>query len=78
VFNDKRIWDPETGYNVKVAADGKRKTTYGFKMHANTNEDGFVKKMTYTPSNVYDSQEFVKLLNINKSQEQYEGKLKPF
>ncbi|CAC9446568.1 hypothetical protein BSPLISOX_1589 [uncultured Gammaproteobacteria bacterium] len=46
-------------------------------MHANTNEDGFVKKMTYTPSNVYDSQEFDKLLNINKTQEQYEGKLKP-
>ncbi len=28
--------DPEAAYNVKTAADGKRKTTYGFKMHANT------------------------------------------
>ncbi len=55
--------DSEAGYNVKTAADGKRKTTYGFKMHANTDEDGFVKKMTYTPGNVHDSQEMDKLLN---------------
>ena len=54
--------DPEAGYNVKVAADGKRKTTYGFKMRANTDEHGFVKKMTYTPGNVHDSQEMDKLL----------------
>jgi IS5 family transposase len=31
-------------------------------MHANTDEDGFVKKMTYTPGNVHDSKEFDKLL----------------
>ncbi len=55
--------DPEAAYNVKTAADGKRKTTYGFKMHANTDEDGFVKKMTFTPGNVHDSQEFDKLLD---------------
>jgi hypothetical protein len=30
-------------------------------MHANTDEDGFVKKMTYTPSNVHDSKEFDKI-----------------
>jgi IS5 family transposase len=35
-------------------------------MHANTDEDGFVKKMTYTPGNVHDSKEFYKLLGINK------------
>jgi IS5 family transposase len=58
--------DPEADYNVKIAADGKRKTTYGYKMHANTDEDGFVKKMTYTPGNVHDSKEFDKLLGINK------------
>ncbi len=46
-----------------IDADGKRKTTYGFKMHANTDEDGFVKKMTFTPGNVHDSQEFDKLLD---------------
>ncbi|CAC9634910.1 hypothetical protein, partial [uncultured Gammaproteobacteria bacterium] len=58
--------DPEADYNVKIATDGKRKTTYGYKMHANTDEDGFVKKMTYTPGNVHDSKEFDKLLGINK------------
>ena len=59
--------DPEAAYNVKTAADGKRKTTYGFKMHANTDEDGFVKKMTFTPGNVHDSQEFDKLLDVSKT-----------
>lgn len=56
--------DKQANYNVKIAANGKRKTTYGFKMHANTDEDGFVKKMTYTPGNVHDSQEFDKLLGM--------------
>ncbi len=59
--------DKEAKYNVKIAADGKRKTTYGFKMHANTDEDGFVKKMTYTPGNVHDSQEFDKLLEVERT-----------
>ncbi len=59
--------DPEAAYNVKTAADGKRKTTYGFKMHANTDEDGFVKKMMFTPGNVHDSQEFDKLLDVSKT-----------
>jgi IS5 family transposase len=57
--------DKEAAYNVKTAADGKRKTTYGFKAHINTDEDGFVKKMTYTPGNVHDSQAFDELLGID-------------
>ncbi|SFV86756.1 Mobile element protein [hydrothermal vent metagenome] len=61
--------DCEAGYNVKTAADGKRKTTYGFKMHVNTDEDGFVKKMTYTPGNVHDSKEFDKLLVLEQAQD---------
>jgi IS5 family transposase len=61
--------DDEAAYNVKIAADGKRKTTYGFKMHANTDEDGFVKKMTYTAGNVHDSKEFDKLLDIEKTKD---------
>jgi IS5 family transposase len=64
--NGNNTQDPEADYNVKIAADGKRKTTYGYKMHANTDEDGFVKKMTYTTGNVHDSKEFDKLLGINK------------
>ena len=59
----------EAAYNVKTAADGKRKTTYGYKMHVNTDEDGFVKKMTYIPSNVHDSQKFDQLLDRGKSQD---------
>jgi hypothetical protein len=43
--NGNNTQDPEADYNVKIAADGKRKTTYGYKMHVNTDEDGFVKKM---------------------------------
>ena len=64
--------DSEAGYNVKIAADGKRKTTYGFKMHTNTDEDGFIKKMTYTAGNVHDSKEFDKLLDIKKSKNKQE------
>ncbi len=33
---------------MKIAADGKRKSIYGFKLHANTDEYGFIKKMIYT------------------------------
>ncbi len=61
--------DSEAGYNVKTAADGKRKTTYGFKAHANVDEDGFVKKMTFTPGNVHDSQEFDKLLDCGRAKD---------
>ena len=61
--------DKEVAYNVKIAADGKKKTTYGFKMHTNTDEDGFIKKMTYTKGNVHDSQEFDKLLDIENNKD---------
>jgi IS5 family transposase len=67
--DDNNTQDPEASYNVKTAADGKRKTTYGYKMHANTDEDGFVKKMSYTPGNVHDSQEFDKLLDTYKTKD---------
>lgn len=38
--------DPEAGYNVKQGSDGKMKTTYGLKTHANIDEDGFIKTTT--------------------------------
>ena len=60
--------DPEAAWNVKTASDGRRKSTYGFKLHANTDEDGFIKKMTYTPGNVHDSQEFEHLLGDRHGQ----------
>jgi IS5 family transposase len=43
--------------------------SYGFKAHANVDEDGFVKKMTFTPGNVHDSQEFDKLLDCGRDKD---------
>lgn len=60
--------DPEAGYNVKNASDGKRKTTYGFKVHANVDEDGFIKTYDYTKGNVHDSKVFERLLTGNEEE----------
>lgn len=54
--------DAEAGYNVKVAANGKKTSTYGYKAHINTDEDGFIKRLVYTPGNEHDSQALEKLL----------------
>jgi IS5 family transposase len=50
--------DPEAAYNVKTASDCKQKTTYGFKMHINVDEDGLILSEQLTPGNVHDSQVF--------------------
>lgn len=60
--------DPEAAYNVKQGSDGKRKTTYGFKAHANVDEDGFIKSYDYTAGNVHDSQVFETLLTGNEQE----------
>jgi transposase, IS5 family len=60
--NGNNTQDSEAAYNVKIAADGKQKTTYGFKAHVNVDEDGFVKAMAFTAGNVHDSQVFTELL----------------
>jgi len=54
--------DAEAAYKVKTASDGKRKTTYGFKTHINTDEDGFIKSYQITAGNVHDSKVFEILL----------------
>jgi IS5 family transposase len=54
--------DPEAGYNVKTASDGKQKTTYGFKTHMNVDEDGFIKDQQLSAGNTHDSQVFEVLL----------------
>lgn len=59
--------DAEAGWNVKTASDGKRKSTYGFKAHANVEEDGFIKATDYTAGNVHDSNCFTDLLNGDES-----------
>ncbi len=65
--------DPEASYSSKVSADGKRKTTYGYKLHADTDEDGFIKKLTYSPANNHDSQHFDKVLTGNETAVYAEG-----
>lgn len=58
--------DPEAGYNVKVAANGIKTSTYGFKAHVNVDEDGFIKTVEFTAGNVHDSQVFESLLTGNE------------
>lgn len=60
--------DPEAGYSVKAGADGKVKTTYGFKAHVNVDEDGIVKSTDFTAGNVHDSQCFTQLLSGKEAQ----------
>ena len=55
--------DPEAAYNVKQGSDGKRKTTYGFKVHANVEEDGFIKSYAMSSGSLHDSQVFECLLS---------------
>ena len=64
----KNTQDPEAGYNVKVGADGKLKTTYGFKAHVNVDEDGFIKATDFTAGNLHDSQCFTQLLSGKEEQ----------
>jgi IS5 family transposase len=60
--------DSEAGYNVKVAANGKTTSTYGYKAHVNVDEDGFIKAVAYTPGNEHDSQSLEKLLTYTEEQ----------
>jgi IS5 family transposase len=59
--------DSEAGWNVKAGSDGKRKSTYGYKAHANVDEDGFIKATDFTAGNVHDSQCFTHLLSGEES-----------
>jgi IS5 family transposase len=59
--------DPDADWNVKVASDGKRKSTYGYKVHINVDEEGLIKALAYTAGNVHDSNHFTTLLKGNES-----------
>lgn len=48
--------DEEAGWSVKKGAKGRVESTFGFKAHANVDEDGFVKKLEVTSGNIHDSQ----------------------
>lgn len=60
--NGNNTQDPEAAYKVKMAVNGKKKTSFGFKAHVNVDEDGFVKAMRFTAGNVHDLQVFTELL----------------
>ena len=55
--------DPEADWNVKAGSDGKRKSTYGFKAHANVDEDGFIKATDFSSGSLHDSNCFTSLLS---------------
>lgn len=66
--NGKSTQDPEAAYNVKQGSDGKIKTTYGFKTHANVDVDGFIKAYDYTAGNIHDSNVFETLIAPTKAE----------
>ena len=63
----KNTQDTDASWNVKVASDGKRKSTYGFKAHLNVDEDGFIQKTDYSTGSIHDSNYFTSLLTGNES-----------
>ena len=65
--DDQPTQDPEAGWNVKTASDGKRKSTYGFKAHINVDEDGFIKALEFSAGNSHDSNHFTSLLSNDES-----------
>lgn len=64
----KSTQDPDAAYVSKIGSDGKRKTTYGYKLHINTDEDGFIGNLEYTAANVHDSQVFEEILTGYESE----------
>ena len=58
----KSTQDPDAAYVSKIGSDGKRKTTYGYKLHINSDEDGFIQNLEYTAANIHDSQVFEAIL----------------
>ena len=46
--------DAEADWSVKTGSRGKTEATYGYKIHSNCDEDGFIMKQTVTAGNEYD------------------------
>lgn len=66
--NGENTQDKDAAYTSKKGSDGKLKTTYGFKLHGNSDEDAFLQKYTCTAANEHDSKQFKKLLTGEESQ----------
>lgn len=60
--------DKEAGWCVKKDARGKEGSTYGYKIHSNCDEDGFILRQEVTSGNVYDGNKRDDLLTGDESQ----------
>lgn len=60
--------DSEAGWCVKKNAKGKEMATYGYKLHANCDEDGFIMAQRVTSGEVYDGNMRKDLLTGDESQ----------
>ena len=57
----------EADWNVKKGSDGNGKSTYGFKVHLNVEEDGFIKVTDYSSGSSHDSNHFTHLFSGKES-----------
>jgi IS5 family transposase len=53
---------PDASWQVKNDSRGRKKSTYGYSVHAGVDEDGFIHRQSLTPGHVHDSQLRVELL----------------
>lgn len=60
--------DAEAGWSVKQKPDGTTRSVYGYSVHTNVDEDGFVQKQTVTAGNVHDSTQRDALLTGHEAQ----------
>ncbi len=60
--------DAEAGWCVKRDSRGKETATYGFKIHTNCDEDGFILRQDVTAGNIYDGHKREDLLTGEESQ----------
>lgn len=60
--------DKEAGWCVKNSSKGKKTATYGYKVHSNCDEDGFITCQAVTPGNVYDGHMREELLTGEETQ----------
>ena len=44
-----------SSWRDEVGSDGKRKSTDGYKVHDNVDEDGFIKATDYSTGSLHDS-----------------------
>lgn len=60
--------DTDAGWSVKQKPDGSMRSVYGYSVHTNVDEDGFVQKQTVTVGNVHDITQRDALLTGHEAQ----------